>query len=44
MLLFNIFHLLGEEENNEYMRCRTPKNDTALTQEEATSEITKLRL
>ena len=39
-----IFHRFGEEENNVYIRCTTPKKDIALGQELATSHSTMLRL
>ena len=43
-LFFKIFHLFVEEENNVYKRCTTPKKNTALVQEFAISQSTRLML
>ena len=44
ILSCKIFHCFVDDENSEYIRCTTPKNDIALGQEFAISQSTKLRL
>ena len=39
-----IFHLFGEDENKQYIRCTTPKKDFALEQELAISHNTRFKL